>query len=211
MDKDRAVEVTAIGCSVTMNLGGDRQIVLQSHFASDMGVADQNGVIDRLLLLGDRQKARYDLEREEDQFREVGENLIKILDGIPFAEANYKRQMAALNVELMTKREAKDQEYKEGYDEFLARGGKGAYAPKGHRQAALNRMDNDIAAVEEKIKAAPNDRAQHRQELIKSVLHYQGDLKRRRAKINALRETAGLAACDLYQEQEAFEVKDLPE
>jgi hypothetical protein len=204
-----SVEVPAIGCSFTTNLGGERQIVLQTHFAQDMSEETINGLLDRMLKIGDRQKAKYDLEKIEEEFRTVGVALTNLLDGFPIAEINHAKEQVERAERLEVLREMQTAARNESYDEFAKAGKRGTFVLKGHALQKVNNIGAEILKLEERERAAANDKQQHRETLLNSVRHYRQDLAKRRVKLNAMRTLAGLPPNTEFEEAETRAVEGL--
>lgn len=210
-NEERRVAVTpapAIGYSVAAVLGDRRNMTVQCFVGEDEADDVVNAKIDRIMRVVDRQQAFYDIEAELEGFHKVGAALQQLIDGLPIAERNYNEQRARLVVEVQAKEDARKSAYSDGYNEHVKRGGRGDYVPKGHVAADLARMDADIAQTQEKITKMPADRAQHRQELVNSIAHYQGDLKKRRAKVNEILDKIGKPQVGDYADAEAYVVVD---
>lgn len=200
--EDPKIEVPAIGCSFTTNLGGDRQIVLQTHFAQDMSEETINGLLDRMLKIGDRQKAKYDLEKLEEEFRTVGVALVNLLDGFPIAERNHAREQLERQERIGLLRNEQDQVNKDAYATHVNAGKRGPFTLKGHAEQKFNAIQAEINNLLEREKTADADKDQHRQTLLNSVVHYQQDIAKRRVKLNAIRALAGYDACTEFLEAE---------
>lgn len=178
--------------SIVVNCGGDRQINLNFHFGRDEPVETQNLILDKIMALGDRQRAKYSLKKLEDEFEEAARHLRNFLNGIPMAEQTAKHQLATLQVKLAAQKEARDDAYKAGYEAHVASKRRSAYEPAGALKGRLGGMDSEIAKTEAAIAAVPGDVAQGREKAMETVYRYQDDLKKRRAAINDLRHVAGL-------------------
>lgn len=190
--------------SLVVNCGGDRQINLNFHFGRDEDPAVQNAILDKIMALGDRQKAKYDLDKLETEFEEVGRHLRNFLNAIPVAEQTAKHQIAVLQARLAAQKEARDDVFKQGYEAHGASKRRGVFEPTGALKGRLGGMDIDIKKTEDAIAAVPADLAQHKSQTAVNVQKYQDDLKKRRAYINDLRKIAGREPNTLFMvEQDA--------
>lgn len=202
-----AKTTAAIGYSITAQLGDRRQIVVQHFVAEDETDEAANACMDRIMGLIDRQQARYDLDAEMEGFHKIGSTLEQTIAGIRVAAVNQKRLTAELAAQIEAMQEARDGLYKEGYDAFNARGGRGTYKPAGALQSRLTAMDGEIEAKKGALAAVPANEAQHKQEVQNSIARFQADLKRRRERVNYLLGLLGKEPNTEYSEQEAFKIE----
>lgn len=202
------VPAPGIDISVIVAASDNRQIQLRTMLVQDTPLEIQNAVLDRLMALGDRQKARYDLDKLEEEFRLVGVTLTNLIDGLPHAERVHLEAQEKRTAEIKQWSEKFQAEHDIGYADFVKTGRQGKWEPKGNRKANMDRMLQAAAKVQEQMVAAEADRLQHRQELTKSVAHYQDDLGKRRKKLNALRALAGQEACAEFLDVETMEIPE---
>lgn len=196
-----------VAFSLVVGCGDARQMNFNAHFGRDEDPAVQNAIIDKIMALGDRQKARYDLSKMESEFEEVGRHLRNFLNAIPIAEKTAEHQLAVLNAKLVAQRGARDDVFKAGYEAHGVSKRRGVFEPAGALKGRLNGMDIDIAKTEAAIAAVPADVAQGRSLTATNVLKYQDDLKKRRAQINDLRKVAGLDPNTLFMEEQDAKVE----
>lgn len=217
LDNDRIVKLypdsdpkpeAVVAVSVVVTCGGDRQMNLNAHFGRDDDPAVQNAILDKIMALGDRQKAKYDIGKLEMEFEEVGRHLRNFLYAIPIAKQSAQHQSAVLNVRLLAQREAREEAYKQGYDAHISSKRRSAYEPSGALKGKLGGMDSDIRKTEEAIAALPNDTAQALSQTAVNVQKYQDDLKKRRQAINDLRKIAGLGENVLFMDEQEAQVEE---
>ncbi len=202
-DKDFGLKpATAIGYSIASNMGGDRQMTVQCFVAEDEDLEVINRRIDRVMAVIDRQKARYDLSKEEKEFEEVALHTRNFLNAIPQAETAARAQLERLEAELVGMQEARSEVHDQAYVAFVKSGRRGQFVPKGSLEGRLRNMDNEIEKKKAAILALPNDTKQHRDTTIVNLAKYQDDLKKRRARINDLRSQAGLDAYTVFLDEE---------
>jgi hypothetical protein len=182
-----------VAVTVTCNLGGERQMQLAAHFNRDASPDEQNEILDKVMKVADRQKARYDLEKLEENFNTCGLNTRNLLAGLPVADNVQKMQIGKLKVELQAKEEARKEVYEAGYNDHVSGHRRGNFEPKGNLKQRLAVMDADIQKVKDAIEAAPKDAAQEREKLVNTIRRHQEDLRLRRKVINDLRGLAGLS------------------
>lgn len=198
------MDVPALGISVQAQAGDRRTIIIQTHMGRDDSEEEINTLLDRLQRVIDRQQASYDLDAEMEGFHKVGGTLRLNIDGLPIAEANKKKELAALAVKLQEFETAKEAEYQDGYAEWSKKGGRGTYAPKGFRANKIAALTAEIEKARAAIEAKPKDEAQNREQVMKTIAHFQDDLKKRRARINHLLGLLGREPNLEYQDVEAF-------
>lgn len=193
---------TAIGYSIAVNMGGDRQMTVQCFVGEDEDDECINRRIDKVFRVVDRQKARYDLDKQYSEFEEAARHLRNFLNAIPLAEKNSLHQTAALKVELAAKEGARKEVWEEGYQAHLTGRRKGEFVPGGALKGRLAAMDSEIQKVREKIAAVPADTDQHKAKVLIDVRRYQDDLHKRRLYINDLRKLAGLGEYTEFLDEE---------
>lgn len=181
----------AIGYSIVVNMGGERQMTVQCFVDSDETEEMISRKIDKVFRVVDRQKAKYDLDKEEKEFEEAARHLRNFLNAIPIAETELKHRIAVMKVELQGMQEGRKQVYEAGYEKFLGSNKKGTFRPAGALESQLRAMDSEIEKKIKAIEAAPNDGAQSRETTLNTIARYQEDITKRRAYINELRKMAG--------------------
>lgn len=191
MDPHVSLASPLAAVTITCGLGDRRQMQMAINISGADPLDLQNEMLDRAMVLLDRQQARYDLSKLESEFEEAARHLRNFLNSIPIAEQTAKHQLAVLKTQLAAQREAREEVYKQGYDVHM-KTRKGVYEPSGALKGRLNGMDIDIRKSEEAISAVPNDLEQGRQKALETVNRYQEDLKKRRVAINDLRHVAGM-------------------
>lgn len=206
-DKDFGLKpATAIGYSILSNLGGDRQMTVQCFVGEDEDIGLINTKIDRVMAVLDRQKAKYDLDKEEKEFEEVALHTRNFLNAIPMAEKAAQAQLETLKAELLGMQDARKEVWDGGYEAHRAGKRQGSFAPTGAMKGRIQNMDNEIAKKEAAIRALPNDTGQHRDQTVVNVRKYQDDMAKRRQRINDLRHLAGKPAYDMFMDEQTAEV-----
>ena len=195
-----------IAVTVTCNLGGERQMNLAAHFERDADPAEQNRILDQVMKIADRQKARYDLEKMEENFNVVGMNTRNFLLAMSGAEMEVKTRIERMKHELEAKRDAKKEVHDEAYAEWQASGKRGEFKPRGVDLQRINLADAEINKLVAAIEAAPKDAAQERAKSVDTIQRHQEDLRLRRKQINDLRHLAGLPANDEFMDAETAKV-----
>lgn len=176
-------KLPAVGVSVTMNLGDNRQIVLQTFFPQEAPLAEKNKVADMLLRVGDRQKARYeivDLRKELDQHITA---LARFEDDLASVEERHEKEVAKKNIELLEINEAVANETKSGYEDHVRSGRRDAYTPRGHRAANIDKLNSDVKRVAEEKHKLEAERNQAMQGIQKSIIRYKEEIAKYQARI----------------------------
>lgn len=143
----RAAE--AVGFSCTLNTGENRQVVFQTFFARDLPIKEANAIIDRMMLIVDRQKAKYeiadleaDLTKHENALSQFDEDLGRI-------ELDFKAKRARRAVEMQECERVKEETKDAGYEEHTQSGKRGPYEPRGHVRQKMDVCDSQIAKHKE--------------------------------------------------------------
>lgn len=197
-----------VAVTITCNLGQSRQMQLAAHFGRDEDAAVQNEVLDRISGLADRQKARYDLDDEEKNFRTVGLNLRNMIAGMGIAEKVLANQISEIKAKILGYQDAKKEAFNNGAEAWAGSGRKGAFQPNGHLNSQLKAIDAEIARAKQALEAAPKDAAQERGKLVNNIQRYQEDLGVRRAAIDGMRKIAGLEPNTEFLDEQNLEVKE---
>ena len=208
-EAETAQPVPAIDISVIVGCGGERQITLRTAILQETDPDTANRVVDMCFALGDRAKARYDLEKEMEEFHKVGLALTTFLAGLPIAQTNYIEGQEKRRQRIIAAKDEHERLDKEGYDEHVASGRTGTYAAKGSRAATMKRKVEEAKAIADEIKRHAAEAENHLQENLKSIRHYRDDLAQRLEKVNAMRRLAGFG--DLANPYETAMTEPLPE
>lgn len=167
-------EVLAVGWSILANIGGDRQITLQSAFAEDMSLAEKNAVLDEAVALLERQQKKgkrpavlADLLKHREtlaQFHEdMGrteagwpaklqhlESIVATLEDPANHDAAQRAAVDQLGEPLVEMQKQRAAAFNAAYIDWSKDPRHtGEYKPSGHVRANLDRMDTAI----EKAKA----------------------------------------------------------
>lgn len=177
-------EVTALGWSVTANLGGDRQIVFQSHVAFDATDAEINGQIDRVMRFTDRQKAVYEIIDYQKEIGDLRRDLALGEQNIADAEEAFRKAQAALDVQILEMGQAKTRIHNEAYAKAAASG-------QSTKAALRGKPTTDIERCEAGIKSAQEDKAKHETEREAALTNFQATQERRKTRVAELEKLIG--------------------
>lgn len=195
-----------VAVTVTCNLGGERQLNLAAHFERDASPDEQNRILDQVMKIADRQKARYDLEKLEENFNVVGMNTRNLVAALSGADVELSTRIKQMKAKLDGQEEGRKEIHDEAYNEHVASDRRGEFKPKGSVLQKLNLADNEIAKTRAAIEAAPADAEHERHKLVQTILRNQEDLRIRRKQINDLRALAGLSGNTEYEDAENAKV-----
>ena len=193
-DGQAVVAAPSIGSSITMNLGGEAQLVLQSFFERDATDAEANGVIDKMFRLARRQKAHYDLEKHTGDLATREKALGRLNEDFAKVEKQYRTKIAAWQVEIGTLNAMSNEAKDRGYRQHVDSGRRAEYKPQGGVADTMNKARIGIAAIQGEIDKASNERAQNIEVVEKSRERFEEDIAADRiaiAKCRALLELAG--------------------
>lgn len=141
-----APEATALGWSITANIDGNRQIVLQSFFALDASDEDANAMLDKANRLVDRMRAKYEIPGLKEERAKYVAEIAQAEQDIAEAELNHGKAQASLDVQIATLQDDARKAFEAGYERFKHDGRQGSYAPKG---ADKTNQDRFASAVEQ--------------------------------------------------------------
>jgi len=183
-------EVTAIGVSVTANLAGKRQIVLQCHFPADAPVGEGHELIDRLMALADRQEAKAELPGLKEELDKHESALANLRDDLKRVEDDFAAKLTEkteareklVNQQESVKTEAYETHYRSGRqgDPVLTGSAKGTY----------NNYGTAIAQIDEQIN---KDKAEREAALVgvrKNEAHFEKEIKKLKAEKSRLENLA---------------------
>ncbi len=151
-------QVPMIGMSITGAVSEGRQVVFQTHLPADMEVKEANALVDKLMGFADRQEARYALPQIQamiDKYQRAAEQYEK--DRVD-TEAAFVAKEAALNVQLATMQGEQTKVRDEGYADYLARGMKTEYVPKGATKMRIDGIGKEIDKVVDQLLALANEK-----------------------------------------------------
>lgn len=157
------VTAPALGASLTMNFGGDRQMVLQTHFPQDMPAKELNTALDKIFVIADRQKARYEIVDFKKEIEGHQKQLRQWQDDFEVVENTHKKKQAERDIEIAEFNARAEGIRDEGYGEHAKAGKKGSYEPVGHRATNISRLKTAAVQMEEakKVDNAERDNALH--------------------------------------------------
>lgn len=192
--------------TITCGLGERRQMQIAVNLCFSDPPEMQNRILDNAMALADRQQARYDLEKDEESFRQVGMNIRNMLAGMGIAENVLKNQIAGLKAQIEGVSEAAKEVHDVAYSAHGTSGRRGEFKATGVTLQKLNAAEAEKNKLVAALEAAPRDAEQERMKLVASIQRYQEDLAARRSKINDMRQMAGLNANEDFMDEQTAKV-----
>jgi uncharacterized protein YifE (UPF0438 family) len=146
--------VPVVGVSMTANIGSDRQIVLQGHYARG-DAAEGDALLAELNLRIDVLKAPSELEKLETELREQEEGLKRQLHNLELLDKNAQREQAERVVAVQAAEQAVEEANERANKDWYARGKAGDYR-EGPR---IQQMRDNVARLraEAEAKAAKDE------------------------------------------------------
>lgn len=172
-------DVPAVGVSIIMNMGGNRQVTAQTFYPVGSNIEGVNALIDSIMAPIERQRAISELVDLEEEHLKISKTVAQFNEDYSRIEGEHAVAQARRSVELDEMRNAADaavnaamteanklkgealdkrnEEFRAGEEEFRAAKRSGEYEPKGHRRANLDRIDAQVRKMEEQnTKAVDN-------------------------------------------------------
>lgn len=158
----------ALGYSVTANLGGDRQLVVQCFVGSDETLSAMHGKFDRAMALIDRQKAKYSIGDLKKERAKLTQELAQGTQDLADVDANFDKAQAGLDIQAGELNRQSEAIFNDAYEKFGGSGRQGVFKPTGHAKANLERIDAAAGQVRDLKAKNEAERAQHRQGFLAS-------------------------------------------
>lgn len=176
-------EAPALGMSIVMNMPGDRQATLQCFVASDASLEEQNALLDRMMRIGDRQKAKYELTALYDDLAKHQQTQSRFGEDFARTELEYRTGQAQRDEAKATLLQAIDDETKAGYGAHATSGRKSEYKLSGAHKQAVNVAQAGIHQLDEQTAKAKAERDRFVEHLDISRTRYAEEIERIEADI----------------------------
>lgn len=169
--QDQTTKLPAIGMSIVANIGGDRQITLQTYYERDEPIEAVNALVDRMQAVTDRQEAKYKLVGVLENLKIHLKTLERLEEDLAAVDANHDKKQAErqlqldemlsmaheqiataekqMNAEAANGLRARDSRWAEAEGKFRETGRKGVFKPDGHVRQNLDVLDAEIKRVNE--------------------------------------------------------------
>jgi hypothetical protein len=157
------VAAPALGYSITANLDGSRQIVVQCFTDGDESLEATHAKIDRAMAVVDRQKARYQIVDLRKERAQLVDELAQGAQDLAEVDLNFVKAQAGLDVQAGELNRQAEEVFKQAYEAHDRTGRTGKFKLVGHAKANTERVQaalDQVAALKAKNEA---EREQHRQ------------------------------------------------
>lgn len=161
----------AIGMSLVANIGGDRQITLQTFYERDEPVEAVNALVDRMQAVTDRQEAKYKLVAVLDNLKQHVKTLERLEEDLATVDAKHDQKQAErrlqldeivataaeqvaaaekqMQAETVNGLNARKLRWEEAEQKFREGGRRGEFRPDGHVKQNLDVLDAELKRVNE--------------------------------------------------------------
>lgn len=184
-------EVPAIDCAVQMAIGPTAQITLRTFIERDADDAVANAILDKMVKLAERQKAKTDIEVLEQEIRDHQKTLENLDRNAATLDARYnadkgarEREVEALNKQITDIAQA-------AADEWARGGRQGDYKLRGQSEANANRLKAEILKVKQAQDKDDDERSRQQVDLATNRKRFLDEIATRRAAIAKRLELIG--------------------
>lgn len=153
----------ALGYSITANLDGSRQIVVQCFTDSDESLEETHAKIDRAMAVVDRQKARYEIVELLKERGELIDQLAQGAEDLAQVDLNFEKAQASLDIQIGELIKQAEANFNEAYAKHNHSGRTSEFKLVGHAKATEERTKAALDQVEGLKKKNEAERDQHRQ------------------------------------------------
>jgi predicted nucleic acid-binding Zn-ribbon protein len=191
-EQEATRQAPAIGMSLVMNLGGDRQATLQCFIAQEDGEDKANDLLDRMFRIGDRQKARYELDGLTDELAKHESTLTQLNEDFDRLEKEFATKSVELQEEVRGYQAEAEALRQEGYNKWAASGRRGEYHPEGYTKSGIARAEDAAMKAAEAMTKAANERTNEMAGIRVSQLRYGTEIERIKSEIAKRRTLLGM-------------------
>lgn len=183
--KDQPViQVPAIGASIAINIGGDRQLTLQGFFDRDGDEAEANRLLDKMRRLAQRQKAFSDIDVLKEEIAEHKRQIGNYERDIGRCNEAHDAKQTGRGAEIELLRGKAEEIFREGYAEHAKSGRTGEYKPRGNDESRRKAIATDIAKIEGEIAKDDNQRTAELDQYKKNIEHWRNQLAIREKRLS---------------------------
>lgn len=201
-------KVPAIDITIAASLGDGRHLQLRTAILQETDPDTANTVLGNVMKLCDRQKAVYDLEAAEREFRKSGFALANFIAQIPYIELTQRQMREQWEREIDGVLADQQLILDNAIADHIKAGRSGPYHPRGAVKSQVEAHSRSIAQKRENIRRSGEDQEQEKQKALSIIHAHQRELKAHREKVDALRATAGLPASTEFLTEEAFKAEE---
>lgn len=185
---DTPAPATAIGYSITVNVGPVHQIVAQCFVAEDEPDAVVNEKMDRVFRFLDRRKAIYEVEALEAELVKHRETVINAKNDWKEADERHAKTLAGYDVQAAALNASREQTNNAGVAAFKRAGKQGEYRPSGQTDASLRRCDAALESLKAERTKAEAERSVELDRWTKNMEKFEAAVREIEAKIEAKRK-----------------------
>jgi len=178
-------KIPAIGISLLVTLGNDRQITLQTYVERDDPVDLQNAVVDSMVALAERQKAKAELPELQDELEKHQQTLAQFAEDLSRVRTDHGAAQQRRKVRVQEIDGEQTRIIQEGAQKAQQSGRTGKYEPTGHVKANVDRLAHDKATIAADLEKADAEAALAEQNLAISVKRYEDQIALLTGKIAA--------------------------
>lgn len=179
------VQTPAIGASIAINIGGDRQLTLQAFFERDADESEANRVLDKMRCLANRQKAFADIERLAKELADHRKALKRFEEDLDRAESEHAEKVQAREDEIAALTKKATEIHDAAYARFTSSGKQAGFELRGGDKSAVERIKSDIGKASTEIAKLANERTQYIGQLEKNQERYREEIAIRERELAA--------------------------
>jgi len=179
---DKIIQTPAIGFSVTANLGGTKQIVLQHFVDGTESPETINAAIDKIVLVATRQEAIADIPGLEKELAKLEKTLSRFEEDRATVDKDFAAKKDALAEQVKQLTAKSERIHSEAYDQQIA-SGRSFSGLAGSKRAEDNAVQSGIRQVKDQIDKLDAERAEYVKQLDVSKARYAEDIAQHKALI----------------------------
>ena len=148
----------AVGVSVAIDLGGNRTMTIQSHFAQEDGLAGGNKVVDLLTMIAERQRAKIDVVEIGKKIADHRRVLANLNEDFGRIDAEALTKVKALADAMFKAKEDAEAVLQDDFKAFRAAGKQGDYRASAQAKANHARSEQAFTSAESDWRVAMSER-----------------------------------------------------
>lgn len=177
------IPAPALGYSITANLGGNTQIVVQCFAGEDEPDKVVNGKIDRVMRVIDRQRAKYEIVELREALETHERAVERARDNLRILDADTDKALAQFDVQILETQKGKEGVRQTWYNSQVNTGRSGSAKPGGSTKSTLDAHDNAIKSYQEQKERLAAERDKGHLEFDTNLPRFETETARLKAKI----------------------------
>ena len=173
----------ALGYSITANLGGNTQIVVQCFAGEDEPDAIVNGKIDRVMRVIDRQRAKYEIIDLRSELDTLTLNVARARENLAIIDRDTEKRLAQFDVQILETQRSKQATLDKWYAHQRGTGRSGTGQPGGSTKSSLDGHEAAIKSYQEQKESLKAEQAKGRAEFDANLPRFNQEVERIQAKI----------------------------